>query len=95
MLTPKNKALLLKLANHAEPSLTIGKGDLDSTLLSAINNALTAHELIKIRVLTSQGEERSEIADKINLALGSETVKILGRILILYKKNERRPRITL
>jgi RNA-binding protein YhbY len=38
--------LLLKLANPLEPSLTVGKGEIDDHVV-VVDKALTAHELIK------------------------------------------------
>ena len=95
MLTSKNKALLLKLANPLEPSLTVGKGEIDDHGVAVIDKALTAHELIKIKVLTTQKEELAPLGEEIAEKSKSEVVQIVGRILILYRARKENPSIVL
>jgi RNA-binding protein len=95
MLTSKNKALLLSLANPLEPSLTIGKGEVDAKVLAVIDKALTAHELIKIKVLVSQKEELAPLGEAIAAKTSSELVQAIGRILILYRTRKEHPSIVL
>ena len=82
---PKNVAYLKSLANHLEPSLTVGKGEIDETLLRAVNNALAAHELIKVRILDTCGYDRKEVGAILAQGTGSELISTIGRIVILYK----------
>jgi len=95
MLTAKNKALLKKLANPLEPSLVVGKGEIDASLLQSVSLALKAHELIKVKVLTNQKKTRAEVGAEIASKTASEVVQIVGRIVVLYKKNEEKPLIVL
>lgn len=95
MLSPKNRAYLKSLANSLKPSLIIGKGEIDDTLLKSIDNALVAHELIKIKILPNSELEPIELFDIIATKTKSEKVSKIGRILTLYRRNEKNPRITL
>ncbi len=95
MLTPKNKALLKKLANPLKPQLTLGKGEADPKVMEAIDHSLTAHELIKIRVLPNANTTLEELANAICLATKADLVDIIGRVLILYRPNPKNPRIVL
>jgi len=95
MLTPKNKALLKKLATPLSPSLTIGKGPVDSSLITVVDKALTAHELIKVKVLVNQKEELESLAKTLGETTHSDVVEIIGRILILYRPREKNPLIVL
>jgi|LAHS01.1.fsa_nt_gb RNA-binding protein len=95
MLTPKNKALLKKLANPIQPSLTIGKGEVDATLIKSVDAALEAHELIKLHVLTTQGETLDATAGVLAEKTKSDVVEIIGRMIVLYRPRKKNPTIVL
>lgn len=95
MLTPKNKATLKSLANGLNPTVILGKGELKETTIEAISNGLEAHELIKIRILNTQGEETKDLAAEITELTKSELVAIIGRTILLFKRNNRHPKIVL
>jgi Predicted RNA-binding protein containing KH domain, possibly ribosomal protein len=95
MLTPKNKALLKKLANPLSPSLTIGKGEVDPAIIAVVDKALSAHELIKVRVLVNQKEGLEDLGASLANATHSDVVEVLGRIIILYRPREKNPTIVL
>jgi len=95
MLTPKNKALLKRLANPLSPSLTVGKGEVDEKLAETVSKALLAHELIKVKVLPNQPKSLTVIAQELAKKTDSEVVEVIGRIVILYKKNQEKPVIVL
>lgn len=95
MLTPKNRATLKSLANGLNPTVILGKGELKETTIEAINNGLEAHELIKIRILNTQGEETKDLAAEITELTKSELVAIIGRTILLFKRNNRHPKIVL
>lgn len=95
MLTPKNKALLKKLANPLSPSMTLGKGEADEKVIAVINNALEAHELIKIKVLPTQAESLEIFAGELAEKSKSEVVEVIGRIVILYRARKKNPTIVL
>jgi len=94
MLSPKNKAILKSLANKIEPSLTLGKGEIDVNVVDTIAKALKAHELIKVKVLTTAGDTK-DVANVIANKTSSELVTTIGHVVILYKKNEEHPLIVL
>jgi RNA-binding protein len=95
MLTPKNKALLKKLANHLEPSVNVGKGEIDDSLIETTSNALKAHELIKVRVLNNSSSGKEEVAAALAKATKSDVVATIGSIIVLYKAREDHPSIIL
>ncbi len=95
MLTPKNKAYLKGLANHLKPQINLGKGEIDEGVISSINNSLDAHELIKIKVLQNSNELCNDLANQITKATKSDLVAIIGRVIILYRVNEKNHKIIL
>lgn len=82
-------------AHALEPVVMIGKEGLSETLLGAVQAALLAHELIKVRVHESSPVERAELALQLPDLTKSELAGQVGRVLILYKRHPQKPRIVL
>jgi RNA-binding protein len=95
MLTSKNKAFLRKASILLAPSLNLGKGAVDAAIVAAVNAALEAHELIKIRVLANSASPLDVLAKDIAEKTQAETVAIIGRVIILYRPRKKDPAIIL
>ena len=83
MLTSKQRARLKSIAASTETILQIGKGGVWEQLVKQVDDALTARELVKLRALEPAPEEPGELA------------QALGRRLVLYRKNHKKPVILL
>ncbi len=94
MLTGKQKSYLRSLAQTENAIFQIGKDGISDNLIGQVNNALKARELIKISVLKTAPGDMKEIAFDLARLTKSETVQIIGRTIILYRK-AREPRILL
>jgi RNA-binding protein len=94
MLTGKQKRFLRGLGHSLKPLITIGKGEITESLVNETGAALTAHELIKVKMLESCLLERSEAATALAEACNAEVAQILGRTFLLYKK-AKEPKIEL
>lgn len=95
MLSPKNRAYLKGLANHLKPSLNIGKGDIDETLLEVLDKALEAHELVKVRVLETASSTFEEISDSLCKGTGAQFVGKTGHIITVYRESKKNKTIIL
>lgn len=95
MLNSKQRAFLRSLANTEEPILHVGKGGLSDAVLKQADDALTARELFKGRVLETAPEEARAMAEQIAAAVQAEVVQVIGRTFVLYRKNEKEPQIRL
>jgi len=93
MLTAKQKRELKSLANTLTIRYQIGKYDISSSLLDMLDKALTAHELIKIDVMKGCTLPVMEIAIDVANKLHAELVHVLGRVIILFRKNKENPKI--
>ena len=89
-LSTKNRAYLRSLANTISPSLILGKGEADTKFLEAADHALEAHELIKINVLPNASKTPDEFLEELCLLLKAEPVNRLGRVLTIYRPNEKK-----
>ena len=95
MLTPKQKRELKALASTLTIRYQIGKNDISETLISMLDKALTAHELIKIDVMKGCTLPIMEIALDVSNKLNAEIVHVMGRVIILFRRNKDNPKIKL
>lgn len=95
MLTSKQRASLRGLANSIDTILQVGKGGVIDTLVKQVDEALTARELIKLRVLETSPESVREIAERLAEATRSEVVQVIGTRLVLFRRNQKKPLIPL
>lgn len=95
MLTSKQRAFLRSMANTAEPILHMGKGELSDAMLKQADDALTARELIKGKVLETAPMTPREAAEAIAEAVHAEVVQVIGRTFVLYRRNPKESKIQL
>lgn len=89
MLTTKQKSKLRSLAMTKRPIFQVGKEGISNNLIIGLNDALEAHELIKISVLKNCSSNINEIAFDIASNTNSEIVQIIGRNIVLYRKSKK------
>lgn len=95
MLTNKQKAQLKALASKETTKYQIGKNEITDSLISMLDKALVARELIKIDVMKGYTEPIMELALDLSSKLNADVVQVVGRVIVLYKKNKEHPRIKL
>ena len=93
MLSPKQKRELKALASQLTIKYQIGKNEISDSLIDVLNKALIAHELIKIDVMKGCSLPIMEIALDISNRLNSEIVHVMGRVIILFRRNKENPKI--
>ncbi len=85
-LTGQQKRKLKARAHHLNPVVQIGQKGVSSTLLEAVEKALTDHELIKVKFVDFK-DEKKDLILQVTEATGSSLVDIIGNIAILYREN--------
>ncbi len=86
MITGKQRSELKKLAQDLKPTVMIGKEDITPTVISAIDDYLNAHELVKVQIQEGSLMEPKEAANQIAEELGAEFVQAIGRRFVLYRR---------
>jgi RNA-binding protein len=84
-LTPLERRDLSARAHHLSPVVTVGQKGLTESVLREIDRALTAHELIKVRVDGDDRAARTAMLDDICARTGASAVKQVGKVLILWR----------
>jgi RNA-binding protein len=95
MLTSKQRAQLRGLASTEDTIVQIGKGGISENVIEQVNSALKARELIKGRVLENSLLSAREACDALAEACRAEAVQVIGSKFVLYKRNEKEPKIEL
>lgn len=94
-LTSKQRAQLRGLAMTEDTIIQIGKGGIGENTIAQVKDALKARELIKGRVLENSLLTAREAADALAEACSADTVQTIGSKFVLYKRNEKEPKIVL
>ncbi|MGE0865170.1 MAG: ribosome assembly RNA-binding protein YhbY [Vicinamibacterales bacterium] len=84
-LTPRERAHLKARAHALEPKVMVGHGGLTPAVIAEIDRALTAHELIKVKILGDDREARETIGDEICAATDAAPVQRVGKIIALWR----------
>jgi len=83
------------LGHHLDPVVQIGKDGITDALIAATNDALRAHELIKVKVGSESPIDRKEAGPELAEKTGATLAQVLGRTLLLYKRHPSKPKIAL
>ena len=95
MLTSADKKTLKGIANTLETKNKKRKSGITDASVDMFDKALTAHELIKIDVMKNVTTEIMELALDLSSKLKAEVVNVIGRTILLYRKNPKNPKIKL
>lgn len=88
-LSVKQRQYLKGLAHDLQPVVMIGNNGLTPAVIKEISQSLNAHELIKIRVLGDDRDSRKALVNEICEATESSFVQHIGKLIVLYKANEK------
>ena len=94
-MTSKQRAYLKSLAMKITPILQIGKSSVTPELISAVDEALEARELIKMLILKNNFDDPKEIAQVIAERTRSEVVQVIGKKVVLYRESKDNKKIEL
>jgi RNA-binding protein len=94
-LTGKQKRYLRSVGVTLDVVVQVGKGGVDKALVASANEAVTARELIKVKVLQNSPLEPSDAIDALGKGLSAQVVQVIGRNGLLYRPNTDKPVIVL
>jgi RNA-binding protein len=78
--------------HHLSPVVQVGKEGVTPAVLQQLDEALLAHELVKVKVGSESPEDRFETAARVAAGRGLQLAQLLGRTLLVYRKHPTRPR---
>ena len=95
MLNSKQRAFLRSMANTMDPIMQVGKSGVGEELITSVDNALEARELIKMSALETAPVTAREAADELAEATGADVVAVVGRRFVLYRPSKKKKKIEL
>lgn len=90
-LTNRERADLKARAHALEPKVHVGGAGVTDALVAEVDRALTAHELIKVKIATDDREARVAMGNEIADRTGAAVVHRVGKVIILWREREDEP----
>ena len=84
-LTTRERAHLKARAHGLEPVVRLGHAGFSDGVAAEIDNALTAHELIKVKLGSDDREARVALGEAISARTGAAIVQRVGKVLVLWR----------
>ncbi len=89
-MTSKQRAYLKSISSTYESIFQIGKSSITPEICAAVDEALTARELIKLSVLKNCADDPNEIARVLAERTRSQTVHVIGKKIVLFRQNTKK-----
>jgi RNA-binding protein len=90
-LTPRERAHLKGRAHALEPRVQVGHGGLTDAVVTEIDRALEAHELIKVKILDGDRGVRETIGEAICEKTDASLVQQVGKVYVLWRPKPDEP----
>ncbi len=94
-MTSKQRAYLKGLASNMESIVHVGKAGASAEVVTSVQEALEARELVKIGVLKNCADDPHTIAVMLSERTHSQIVHVIGKKIVLYKPNKDKLKIKL
>lgn len=86
-LTGQQRKYLRKLAHSLKPIVMVGKNEITDSLVDSADNALEAHELIKVKFVDKK-DMKKELTALLAERTQSQCAGIIGNVAILFREQE-------
>jgi RNA-binding protein len=87
-LTGRQNKYLKGLGHHLPVVAMVGREGISKSVLTAIEEVLRAHELVKIRMQNNCPFDREEVAQRLSEESGAIIVQVIGKTILLYREND-------
>ncbi|MDE2196194.1 MAG: YhbY family RNA-binding protein [Gammaproteobacteria bacterium] len=83
------------MAHHREPVVRTGRAGFTASVYREIDNGLSAHELVKIKLAAEHRAARTDMITAILAGTGALLVQRIGHIAVFYRRHPQKPKIIL
>ena len=95
MLSDAQRKHLRRLGHDRNPVVLIGNAGLGPNLIAEMDQALTHHELVKVRARVGDRDLRDDLLAELATVTRSELVQRIGHVALYYRAHPEQPRILL
>ncbi|MCD1631544.1 ribosome assembly RNA-binding protein YhbY [Marinobacter shengliensis] len=88
-LSPEQRREYRAIAHNLKPVIIVGDKGLSEGLQDELERALNDHELIKIKVATTDREARQEAIQALCESSGAELVQTIGKIAVILRRAKK------
>jgi RNA-binding protein len=88
-LTAADKKQYRAIAHNLNPVIIVGDKGLSDGLLDELNRALDDHELIKVKIASTERDVRAQLIEELCEKSRASLVQTIGKIAILLRKNPK------
>ncbi len=91
----KQRRFLRGLGVNMDAQVFVGKDGITDAVLAEIATLVKKRELVKVRLLDTVDGGRKDVAKELAARAGVELIQVLGRTVLLYRRNDEKPVIEL
>lgn len=73
------------IGHNLKPVVMIAQKGLTDNIKEEIDRALTDHELIKVKLLTSTRDAKKKLSDEICAEFNAECIQSIGHVILIYR----------
>lgn len=92
-ISSKNRKTLRGMAHALQPTVQVGQEGVTAGVVAALDAALLAHELVKVRM--REPNDKKAWAAQLADATGAALCGLVGHTVILYRPHPEKPKIQL
>jgi RNA-binding protein len=86
---------LKNMAHSLKPVIQIGQNGVSESVSRELDNALTHHELLKVKLASDNREDRLSMIEQLIELSQAEKIQYIGKIVTLFRRNPKQPKIEL
>lgn len=88
-LSQEQKKRLRTIGHQLNPVVTVGDKGLTANVLTEVARALDDHELIKVKIVTEDREDKKDIIHELLSKTGATLVQTIGHIALILRNVEK------
>jgi len=92
-LTNPQKKKLKGLAHGLHPLVTIGQNGLKESIHDEIEIALSFHQLIKIKIMADDRDQRKDLISLLSEKHKATVVQTIGHVAVFYRRNKDKEKV--
>lgn len=89
-ISDSQRRYLRSLAHALNPVVWVGQAGLSEAVLAEADQALTTHELIKVKLSVGDRTERDGMAERLCARTAAELVQHIGHVVVVYRPNPKK-----
>lgn len=86
-LTSAQKKQFRSIGHHLSPVVQVSENGMSDGAVAEVKRALSDHELIKVKLMSNERDERKAQAEALAEKVHAEVVQTIGKIVLLYRRN--------